>query len=169
MKEAINEKSSKRCAAYRATPLPQNSPAPSTHSDILQIPADLFDVNTAVKCHPTATEKPKQEQRCQHNPGVEVMLAINLPLHLFSKLSRVTLLSIPHLLSGWGSDSATRIKPGYLVHSWKGRGTETPLSDSRIHFFLQTPCPQNPKELPIRLYSGQVRKKQGPMRREPLR
>lgn len=38
-----------------------NSPTPRTHSDILQVPTDLFNVNAAVKGHPATTEKPKQE------------------------------------------------------------------------------------------------------------
>lgn len=62
------------------------------------------------------------KKKHHHNSRfVEVMLAINPPQHLFSNVSRVALLSIPHLLSGWGSDSATRIKPGYLLQSWKKR------------------------------------------------
>lgn len=36
----------------------QRAPTPSTYSDILQVPTDLFDVNAAVKGHPATTEKP---------------------------------------------------------------------------------------------------------------
>lgn len=37
------------------------SPVPSTYSDVLQVPAYLFNVNTAVKSHPATAEKPTEE------------------------------------------------------------------------------------------------------------
>lgn len=45
------------CAAWTALTV---RPTPRTHSDILQVPTDLFDVNAAVKGHPATTEKSKE-------------------------------------------------------------------------------------------------------------
>ncbi|KAL4670039.1 hypothetical protein H8959_008593 [Pygathrix nigripes] len=42
----------------------RTGPTPSTHSDVLQVPTDLFNVNTAVEGHPATTEKPTQERKC---------------------------------------------------------------------------------------------------------
>lgn len=55
-------------------------PTPSTYSDILQVPTDLFDVNAAVKGHPATAEKPTKEKISIIQ--AEVVLPISLPLHV---------------------------------------------------------------------------------------
>lgn len=142
MNEAINKQKNQRCfeegEAYflslKTVPLPA----------LTLIFCRFQQISLMLTLRSNVTQprrKNLNKKKCHHNSGVEVMLAINLPQHLFSNVSRVALLSIPHLLSGWGSDSATRIKPGYRLQSWKNREKETPFSDSRIHFLLQSPCP----------------------------
>lgn len=113
------------------------NPTPSTHSDILQVPTDLFNVNAAVKGHPATTEKPTGERKNIAVPGWRWCGPLTNPLELQY--------TVPYLLSGCGSDSATRMKPGYLLQSCKEEGEQklhsviqriTPSSSPLGHFIL---------------------------------